>query len=68
MKTRNLNNGLEYIREGDYYIPNLALPEESRPIGRWGRLHREFQTMTECLLFHNNFKLGVRMILEVMEE
>ena len=42
MKTRNLNNGLEYIREGDYYIPNLALPEESRPIGRWGRLHREY--------------------------
>jgi len=26
---------------GDYYIPNIALPEENRPIGRWGRLHRD---------------------------
>jgi hypothetical protein len=29
---------------------------------------REFQTMTECLLFQNSFKLGARMLLEVMEE
>ena len=22
------------------YIPNLELPQESRPIGKWGRMHR----------------------------
>lgn len=27
---------------GDYYIPNIALPEENRPIGKWGRMHREY--------------------------
>ena len=27
---------------GDYYIPDLKLPEENRPIGRYGRLHREY--------------------------
>ena len=27
---------------GDYYIPNIALPEENRPIGTWGRMHREY--------------------------
>ena len=25
-----------------YYIPDLKLPEESRPIGRWGRMHKAF--------------------------
>ena len=30
-----------YTLVGDYYIPNIALPEENRPIGRWGRLHRD---------------------------
>ena len=25
-----------------YYIPDLTLTEESRPIGRWGRMHREY--------------------------
>ncbi len=27
---------------GDYYIPDLELPEESRPIGRWGRMPKRF--------------------------
>ena len=33
---------LNYIRCGDYYIPELKLPEEKRPIGKWGRLHRDY--------------------------
>ena len=36
------SNGLDYVLAGDYYIPDLKLPEDSRPIGRWGRMHREF--------------------------
>ena len=36
------SNGLDYVLVGDYYIPDLHLPEESRPIGRWGRMHREY--------------------------
>lgn len=33
---------IHYIRSGDYFIPNLTLPEETRPIGKWGRMHREY--------------------------
>lgn len=33
---------INYIRSGDYYIPGLTLPEETRPIGKWGRMHREY--------------------------
>ena len=33
---------LNYIRCGDYYIPDIRLPEKNRPIGRWGRLHRDY--------------------------
>ena len=36
------SNGLHYTLVGDYYIPDLKLPEENRPIGRYGRLHREY--------------------------
>ena len=28
----------------------------------------DFQTITDCLIFQNGFKLGARMMLEVMEE
>ena len=33
---------IKYIRVGEYYIPDLTLPEETRPIGKWGRMHREY--------------------------
>ena len=33
---------IQYIRVGDYYIPDLTLPEEPRPMGKWGRMHREY--------------------------
>ena len=33
---------LNYIRCGDYYIPDIRLPEETRPVGRWGRMHRDY--------------------------
>ena len=36
------SNGLDYVLVGDYYIPDLKLPEESRPIGRWGQMHKAF--------------------------
>ena len=33
---------ITYIKTGDYYIPDWKLPEERRPIGRWGRMHRDY--------------------------
>lgn len=38
---------------GDYYIPNIALPEENRPIGRWGRLHRNYLEKHRPILFND---------------
>ena len=35
-------NGLDYVLAGDYYIPDLTTSEEHRPIGRWGRMHRDY--------------------------
>ena len=33
---------INYIRVGDYYIPDPTITEESRPIGRWGRMNRDY--------------------------
>ena len=37
---KTIENGIGYTLVGDYYIPDLQLPEESRPIGIWGRMHK----------------------------
>ena len=125
-------NKLGYLKMGDYFVPDLKLPQENRSIGKYGRMHRdylqehnpirfddlvlegklwtyladlneqaknrlqliirkmqeeesvndelkelfskytdcvqEFQTISECLLFQNSFRLGAKIMLEVMEE
>ena len=33
---------ISYIRSGDHIIPDLKLTEETRPIGKWGRMHRDY--------------------------
>ena len=42
LKSRITKNGIDYILVGDYYIPDLKLPEENRPIGIWGRMHKSY--------------------------
>ena len=35
-------NELEYLQTGDYFIPDLKLPQENRSIGKSGRMHRNY--------------------------
>ena len=47
-------NGLWYELIGDYYIPVLTLSsEEQRPIGKWGRMHREYLKEHRPILFND---------------
>ena len=48
-----LSSELTYTLVGDYYIPNIALPEENRPIGKWGRMHREYLKEHHPILFND---------------
>lgn len=38
MEERITKNGIDYVLVGDYYAPDLKLPEEERPIGKYGRI------------------------------
>ena len=42
LKDHITENGIDYVLVGDYYIPQLELPKEDRPIGRWGRLRKTY--------------------------
>ena len=44
---------IQYIRSGDYLIPDLNLPEETRPIGKWGRIHRNYLKEHHPIRFNN---------------
>lgn len=42
MENRMKKNGIEYVLAGEYYIPDLRLPDEERPIGKYDRMHRDY--------------------------
>ena len=35
-------NELGYLQTGDFFIPDLKLPQENRSIGKYGRMHRDY--------------------------
>ena len=52
-------NGLDYVLDGDYYIPAIELPEnDDRPIGKWGRMHRAYLEETNPLLLNHLILTG----------
>ena len=53
MKERLTKNRIDYVLVGDYYIPDLKLPEEKRPIGKYGRMHREYLKENHPVLFND---------------
>ena len=53
MKDRNRENGIDYVLVGDYYIPDLKLPEEERRIGKYGCMHREYLKENNPMLYND---------------
>ena len=48
------SNGLWYELIGDYYFPVLTLSsDEQRPIGKWGRMHRDYIKEHRPILFND---------------
>lgn len=58
LKQRIHENGIDYVLVGDYYIPAVKLPEEERPIGKWGRMHRAYLEDTNPLLLNHLILTG----------
>ena len=62
-------NGLDYVLTDHYYLPALRLPEDRRPIGRWGRLHKEYLKTYRPLLYNELLLSGkLYTILAVLDE
>ena len=48
----NEQTGISYTLQGDYYLPDLALPEqEDEPIGLWGQRHLKYIKQHRKILY-----------------
>ena len=69
LRPNNHENGIDYTLSGDCYLLELKLPEETRPIGRWGRLHREYLKTYRPLLYNELLLSGrLQTILADLDE
>ena len=52
--------GGTYTLQGDYYLPDLALPteEETQPIGIWGQRHKRYLKEHKRLFYSNLLTSG----------
>lgn len=59
-KTIFEETGGTYTRVGDYYLPNLKLPEEEKQanIGVWGMMHKRFLKENHRVLYANLMTSG----------
>ena len=53
MENKKSIKNMEYVLAGDYYIPDLKLPNEERPIGKYGRMHREYLKEHNPMMFND---------------
>ena len=52
-------NGLWYAKQGEYYLPELALPpEKEKPIGIWGQRHLQYLKEHKQLVYINLLTSG----------
>ena len=55
----NEQTGISYTLQGDYYLPDLALPEqEDKPIGLWGQRHSRYIKQHRKILYTNLLTSG----------
>ena len=55
----NEQTGISYSLQGDYYLPDLALPdEEEQPIGLWGQRHLRYIRQHRKVLYLNLLTSG----------
>lgn len=65
---KEYKEALQLICQNEEKLQATMTDSQKELFSRYTDSVREFQTMAECLLFQNSFRLGARMMLEVMEE
>ena len=64
--TKEYRESLKLISRNEDKLLATMTEEQKELFTKYADCVREYQVMAECLLFQNSFRLGGRMMLEVM--
>ena len=65
---KDYKEAIRLITRNEEKLQATMTDEQKELFSRYTDCVREYQTMAECLLFQNSFRLGARIMLEVMVE
>lgn len=65
---KEYKEALRLITRNEERLQASMTDEQKELFARYTDAVREYQTMAECLLFQSSFRLGAKMMLEVMSE
>ena len=51
--TKEVTMELNFIKRGDYYIPDIKLKTPNLRLGKWGRMRREYMRLAHPITFSN---------------
>ncbi len=67
-QTKEYKELLQLICRNEEKLQAKFTDEQKDLFSRYVDCVREFQAMSDCLLFQSSFRLGARMMVEIMEE
>ena len=66
--SKEYKEALRLIAKNEEKLHATMTDEQKELLSRYTDAVHDFQAMAECMLFQSSFKLGARMMLEIMEE
>lgn len=54
-----IENGIHYTRHGNYYLPDFKLPKDNQPLGKYGRMRKEYLEKYRPGLYTRLILLGI---------
>ncbi len=52
LPTEITENGIHYTLNGDYYLPDISIPDGDKPVGKWGRMRLRFLKENKPILYN----------------
>ena len=49
----NEQTGISYTLHGDFYLPDIKVPEENITLGKWGMMHKSYLEKHKKALFNS---------------
>lgn len=64
----NEQTGIRYSLHGDFYLPDIKVPEENIVLGKWGMLYKDYLSNNKKVVFSVRLAEGITEQLKEQDQ